>query len=150
MTDMKKPGAAGGPQPGFERTRPNHTTSPKNSLLWFRIFPKDLESEIVRMKPHEVRAYLLLICQAWQRDGHLPINQKDLARLAMAPPTVIASLLRDHAHLFSWGDDYLRIGLVDKELSHGRALRARRTTSARAAAAARWGTRPDIKGGDDE
>lgn len=119
-------------------------------LPWFRLFPADIESDAIRMTPQECRAYLILICQAWQREGKLPIAKKDLARIALSTPSTIDSLLNNYGHLFIWGDDFLRLQIVEKELQHSRVAKAKRTSAAKVAAAARWGGRVEIKGGDDD
>jgi uncharacterized protein YdaU (DUF1376 family) len=120
----------------------------KGAWPWLRLFSNDYVLETLPFSSAEGFAYSLLICSAWDQDGELPNDLKQLALIGRTTPKNIDSLLKkcEKTQLAYFVGTSLRFRWVDKELARARRQIEQRQKAGKKSAEAR-STRPqDIPG----
>ena len=106
---------------------------------WMRFHVGDYLADTMHLTTFQHGVYLMLIFHCFKHHGDLPLDERELARIARVPlplwrrhsPPVMALFRREKC---AW-----RHSRIDQEIAHGEALSEKRQNAGRSGAYQKWG-----------
>lgn len=112
--------------------------TPANISKWMPVWIGDMRSDTIGQPPEFIGMYVNLMMAAWQNNGCLPDDERQLCRISGADAAQWAEHRQALANLFVPGVGMWTHNLIRKELAKAHKIREERVEAGRSGGVSRW------------
>lgn len=110
-----------------------------NLSKWMPLWIGDMRRETIGQPPEFIGMYINLLMAAWQNNGHLPDDEKQLCRISGADSVQWLEHRQGLANLFVPGEGIWTHNLIREELFKAAKISQSRSVASKKGNESRWG-----------